>query len=273
MTAPIWKGMRWLLVAAGFLVLLAGFQLFILTEYTDRYFAWTIQPFIAAAFLGGGYFASSLLEFLASRNGKWAESRIAVPAVFTFTTLTLIATLLHLDRFHFNSPNLLAQAAAWFWLGIYAIVPPVMLIMWLQQWRVSGNEPKSPPPLPKPLRLVLIAQGLVMLTWGLALFLNPRLFSTLWPWTLTPLTSQAVGAWLIGIAVLAVHSFIENNYAWIRLGLVSYLAFGILEILALLRYPASFSWMSLSGWIYMALIISILLAGLYSTKNFVNRNL
>jgi hypothetical protein len=54
--APISTRMRWLLLAAGFLVLLAGFQLFILTEYTDRYFAWAIQPFITAAFLGAGYF-------------------------------------------------------------------------------------------------------------------------------------------------------------------------------------------------------------------------
>lgn len=73
--------MKWLLLAAGFLVLLAGFQLFILTEFTDQYFAWTIQPFITAAFLGGGYFASFLMEFLASRKKTWDEGRIVVPAV------------------------------------------------------------------------------------------------------------------------------------------------------------------------------------------------
>jgi hypothetical protein len=49
------KGMRLLLFVAGGLVFLAGFQLFILAEQTDRYFAWTIQPLLTAAFLGGGY--------------------------------------------------------------------------------------------------------------------------------------------------------------------------------------------------------------------------
>jgi hypothetical protein len=44
--------MRGLLLAAGALVFLAGFQLFILTEQTDLYFAWTIQPPLTAAFLG-----------------------------------------------------------------------------------------------------------------------------------------------------------------------------------------------------------------------------
>jgi hypothetical protein len=271
--APISKGMRWLLLAAGLLVLLAGFQLFILTEYTDRYFAWTIQPFITAAFLGGGYFASFLVEFLAFRNGKWPEGRIAVPAVFTFTTLTLIATLLHVDRFHFNSPLVLARAAAWFWLGIYAVVPPLMLLMWVRQHRISSGETKASLPLPESLRLVLIIQGVVMLSWGAFLFLEPKFSAASWPWTLTPLTSQAIGAWLIGIGVLAVHGFVENDYARIRIGLVGYLAFGVLEVVALLRYSGSFSWLSWSGWLYVGLIVSVLITGLYATKSITQKSL
>jgi hypothetical protein len=35
------------------LVFLAGVQLFILSEQTDRYFAWTIVPPLTAALLGG----------------------------------------------------------------------------------------------------------------------------------------------------------------------------------------------------------------------------
>lgn len=260
------SGMRWLLIAAGSLVLLAGFQLFILTEYTDSYFAWTIQPFITAAFLGGGYFSSFLMEFLASRKVVWAEGRIAVPAVFTFTTLTLVATLLHLDRFHFNSASMLAQAAAWFWLAIYAIVPPVMLVMWVRQYRSVGDNPPRLAPLPLVLRVVLFAQAIIMLSWGVGLFADPTLFAASWPWKLSLLTSRAVGAWLIGIGVFAAHAVVENDYNRIRVGLVSYLAFGILEIIALLRYPASLAWMSWSAWLYVALMISVLLAGLYSTK-------
>jgi len=47
--------MRSLLLAASFMVFLAGFQLFILTEQTEHYFAWTIQPPLIEAFLGAGY--------------------------------------------------------------------------------------------------------------------------------------------------------------------------------------------------------------------------
>jgi hypothetical protein len=263
---PTSNGMRWLLRIAGTLVLLAGFQLFILTEHTDLYFAWTIQPFLTASFLGGGYLSSFLMEILASRKTRWAEARIAVPAVFTFTTMTLIATLLHLDRFHFNSPGIFAQVAAWFWLSIYGIVPPLMLVMWFRQYRVPGDSPTRTSTLPLPMRLVLIIQAAVMLAWGIGLFIDPAFFAPTWPWKLTFLTSRAVGAWLIGIGVFAVQAVIENDYGRIKVGLVSYLAFGVLEIISLLRYPESFIWASWTAWLYVALIFSITLIGLYSTK-------
>ena len=267
MIKPISNGMKWLFLVAGFLVLLAGFQLFILTEYTDQYFAWTIQPFITAAFLGGGYFSSFLMEFLASRRTRWVEARVAVPAVFTFTTLTLIATLLHLDRFHFSSPGQLAQAAAWFWIGIYVIVPPAMLVMWYRQYHFPGDDPKRSTPLPTNLRILLIIEAIAMLVWGITLFADPAAFSASWPWKLTPLTSQAVGAWLIALGVFAVHATAENDYARIRIGAISYFFFGSFGIITLLRYPASFSWMTWSGWFYVALIASVLLTGLYSTNH------
>jgi len=265
MIEPTSNGMKWLLRAAGFLVLLAGFQLFILTEYTDLYFAWTIQPFITAAFLGGGYFSSFLMEILASWKAPWVEAWIAVPAVFTFTSLTLLATLLHLDRFHFNSASLIAQGAAWFWLGIYGIVPPLMLVMWFRQSRVPGDNHPRKNGLPIAVRLSLIIQALVMLAWGIGLFADPA-FALSWPWKLTPLTSQAIGAWLIGIGVFAAHSAVENEYARIKIGLISYLVFGILEIIALLRYPASLTWTSWSTWLYVTLIVSIMFTGFYSAK-------
>jgi hypothetical protein len=266
MIKPTSNGMKWLLRIAGFLVLLAGFQLFILTEYTDLYFAWTIQPFVTAAFLGGGYFSSFLMEILASKRAQWAEARIAVPAVFTFTFLTLVATLLHLDKFHFNSAGMIAQAAAWFWLAIYAIVPPLMLVMWYRQSRVPGDEPERTSRLPSIVRFALLIQAVIMLAWGIGLFVAPTLFASSWPWKLTPLTSQAIGAWLIGIGVFAAHSVVENEYGRVQVGMISYLAFALLEIITLLRYPGSLSWLSWSTWLYAVLIISIFITGAYSIR-------
>jgi len=206
------------------------------------------------------------MELPASRKSKWPEGRIVVPAVFTFTTLTLIATLLHIDRFHFNSTAIFAQAAAWFWLSIYAIVPPVMLVMWIRQHRIPGEDPPRSAPLPILVRVVLAAQAAIMIAWGVGLFVDPGFILVSWPWKLTLLTSRAIGAWLIGIGVFVAHAVIENDYRRIRVGLISFLAFGVFEIIALLRYPTSLAWMSSSAWFYVALVVSILLVGLYSMK-------
>ena len=136
------KGMSLILLAASILVLAAGIDLTLLTEQTATSFAWTIQSFMTAAFLGAGYLASFILEFLAFREKTWANARVAVPSVFLFTTLTLVATLLHLDKFHLNSPIFSAMVAAYIWLAIYIAVPIAMLILLIYQIRLQGATPK-----------------------------------------------------------------------------------------------------------------------------------
>ena len=64
-------GMRRLLWIAGFLVLLAGSTLFIITEQTESFFAWTIDLPLTAAFLGAGYWSSVAFEWLAARERVW----------------------------------------------------------------------------------------------------------------------------------------------------------------------------------------------------------
>lgn len=262
MFRPTAIAMRRLLIVAGALVFLAGFQLFILTEQTDLYFAWTIHPPLTAAFLGAGYFASFLLEVLAAKEREWARTRIAVPALFTFTTLTLIATILHANRFHFSSPFPFAQAAAWFWLAIYAIVPPTMLVVWVRQLRIRGDDRARSAAISKPFLIVLFFQAVIMLLVGSCLFVFPAIFDPGWPWKLTPLTSRAIGAWLMGLGVFAAHAVAENDYSRIRPGVVGYIGFSLLELIALVRYPTSISWDQPASWLYRGFLVSILLIGM-----------
>jgi hypothetical protein len=75
-----------------------------------------------------------------------------------------------------------------------------------------------------------------------------------------------VRAWLIGIGVFAAHAVVENEYGRVNVGMVSYLAFALLEIITLFRYPGSLSWISWSTWLYVTLIISVLFTGAYSMR-------
>ena len=85
-------GLRWLLLVSGVLVLLAGVQLFVFTERTDEYFAWTVVPPVSAAFLGAGYFAAMAMEWVAVRQRTWVSARLVAVTIFFFASLTTTIT-------------------------------------------------------------------------------------------------------------------------------------------------------------------------------------
>ena len=146
---PLLPGMSRLLYVAAVLVLLAGFQLFVFTDHTASYFAWTIRNPLAAAFLGAGYWASVAFEALAARQRIWANARIAVPTVLVFTLLTLVATLLHLGLFHLGGQFATStRLVTWAWIAIYTVVPLLMLIILAVQLRTPGGDPPRSAPLP-----------------------------------------------------------------------------------------------------------------------------
>jgi hypothetical protein len=260
------RGMRWMLLVASGLVFTVGIQLYLLTEQTDRYFAWTINPPLTAAFLGAGYWASFAMEYLAGRKRFWAHARIAVPAVLIFTTLTLIATLLHLDRFHLNDPSLVTRSAAWVWLVVYALVPPLMALLLVFQLRVPGADPPRQAPLPRWIHATLLFHAIVMLPLGAALFLAPQTTAPLWPWMLTPLTARAVGAWLLALGVAAAHSSWENDWQRVHIATISYTVLGFFQMLALARYPLILDWSRPQSWLYAGFLTSILLVGIYGWR-------
>jgi hypothetical protein len=255
-------GMRWLLFTASVLVLLAGFQLFVFTGRTGTFFAWTIANPLAAAFLGAGYWASVSIEALAGRQRLWANARIAVPSVFVFTVLTLVATLLHLGQLHLGAHVPAAtRAVTVAWIGIYVLVPALLLVVLAVQARTPGVDPPRSAPLPAWLLAVLAAQAAVLLAVGLALFAAPGPTAAMWPWKLTPLLAQATGAWLISLGVAAGHAIRERDARRLRPAAVGYILLTALQVIALLRFPDRFAWSSASGVIYLIFLGTMLLTG------------
>src|SRR5438132_1743275 len=170
---PVIAPMRWLLYAASTLVFLAGLQLTVFTEQTDTYFAWTITPPLTAAFLGAAYWAAVPVEVIAARQTIWAKARVAVPAIWLFTTLTLVATLLHFGKFHFSSAIASAQGAAWFWLAIYAGVPVVMLLIGWLQIHAPGSDPPRGYTAAIWMRAIVLGQEAEMSESCVGLFVHP----------------------------------------------------------------------------------------------------
>lgn len=259
----------WLLIA-GTLVLIIGTSLFLAPEQTNRLFAWTIAPpnnrYLTAAFLGAAYWAGSVLEFLAAREPIWARARVAIPAVWVFTTLTLLATLMHINLFHLNPPlgtpaEPLTVFLTYIWLAVYTLVPIAVPIMVMIQRRAPGGDPPRLALLPGWLRAVLIFHAALLIGLGAVMFVSPATGAPLWPWPLTPLTARAVAAWLVGIGVAAGHMALENDLTRDRVAFRAYVAIAVLQAIALLRYLGDVNPADPRLWLYVLGLLSFLVVG------------
>jgi hypothetical protein len=257
--------MRRLLYVAAALVFLAGVPLFVFPEHTDRYFAWTVDSRMTAVFLGAAYWSAIALEFSAARAASWAKARIAVPAVFVFTSLTLVVSLVHLHKLHIHHALFFqrpvaesARVVAWSWLAIYAVVPVLMAVGWIAQHRLPISVPK-PSGLPALVRVALFGIAAVLLGIGIAMLFAPGWAYREWPWTLTPITRGAIGAWLIGLGVAAGHAWLIDDKPSLQpLGLTG-VVFGFLQAVALARYGNEFDWSGFSAVVYIAILVVLTL--------------
>ena len=249
---------RIMLFVAGLLVFAVGISLYLFTEQTDRYFAWTVSSLLTAAFLGGSYWSAAVLEFLSSREQLWVNSRPSIPAVTLFTFLTLLITLVHIDKFHFDAPLFITRAGTWFWLIVYASVPIILTVLFILQVRAPGEDAPRAHPLTDWSRTLLILFAAIFLILGTGLLIAPVAMAPIWPWPLSALTGRAVGAWLIGIGTATGQAAWENDLLRVRAVMASLIAYTFFQILALMRYSSEVSWSSPSSWFY---VLSLLLLG------------
>ena len=255
-----------LLTVAGGLVLAIGVPLYVVPHLTEDYFSWTVQPPLSAAFLGGAYLSAAVTEFGAARRRIWAGARVAVPAVFVFTLLTLLVTLGNLDRFHFDAPRLVQRAGTWIWLLVYVVVPPTMMVVLVSQLRRGGPDPVRLHPIPAAVRGMAAIGGAGLAAAGVVLLVDPGAESWMWPWLLTPLTGRAVGAWLVGLGVALAHIAWEADWWRVRPATASAGVFGVLQLVAVLRYLDEPLWDAPQTWVYMTALIGFVGLGLWGWR-------
>ena len=248
--------LRWFFGVAAALAFVAGILLFAGASETDRYFSWTIEPPLTAAFMGAAYWAALVLLAWAGSRERWAEARVAMPPVFAIATLLLAATLIHLDKFDLDS------LFGWFWLVVYLIVLPLLVVLVRRQSRVATPASVGRP-LPLWLKSVLVAQAGVLLVVGVALFVAPLDAAEVWPWALTPLTGRAIAAFLIGFGIAAGAAARDDDLVRARGSAMAYAALGVLELLAVAIHSGDFTGSGLEQAIYVGFWVTVLGVGAY----------
>jgi hypothetical protein len=250
--------MRWFFRLAAGLALIAGVLLFGLATETDDYFSWTIEPPLTAAFLGAAYWAAFVLLAWSAVQESWLRARAAIPPVLAIAALLLIATLAHLDKFDFDS------VFGWFWTIVYVLVTPLLVVLLARERRLEPPAIEPGPSIPLWLRAVLSLQAGVMLALGAALMIGPEDAAELWPWTLTPLTGRAIGAFLIGFGVAAAFAVRDDQMRRLRGAAYAYAMLGGLELLAAAIHSEDLG----SGApvpVYIGFCATVLAAGLYGS--------
>lgn len=245
------------------LSLVAGIQLFIFSEQTELYFAWTIQSSLTAATLGGFYFGTMIFGYLAARETDWAHVRGPAVGLLVFMFATLAATLLHLDKFHVASENWLTRIATWSWLAIYVLFPiELVAAVWLQG-RMPGEDSERVARLPAWFRVILASHGVVGIVIALGLFFTPQTLISFWPWALTPLTARALSAWFFSFGALNLQSARENDWSRARVMSISYIVSGLFVLTALLRYNSQLDLLSIGGIGFLIHLLVLLGVGVY----------
>ena len=257
--------MRTLLGAFAVLTALATGALFVLAENTEETFAWTIEPPLTAAFIGAGYAAGFVLVVLSLRDPVWAHNRVPVLTIFLFVVLTLLATLLHLDRMHFDDDfsglDPLAKGAAWFWLAVYIVIPVAMAVLLVHQERVPGEDPAPRHPVPVVLRVALALESAVLLVVGALIFTDPATAAWVWPWDMPPFTARVVAAWLLAFGLATALAALGGDLRRLRSAAIAYMVFGVLVLVAVARFPETLEWDAAPAWIFVGSAVAVVLTG------------
>ncbi len=194
--------------AAVIVVLLLAFlALYTQPDHTDVNFAWTVLPRTSALLIGAGYTAGAYFFLRLLSDRRWHRVQAGFLPITAFTVCMLLATLLHLNRFH---------AGTWpfyLWTIIYIITPFALPLLW---WRNRRTEARGleehdlyfSAGVRRVMRLVASA-GLLAFV---AAFIRPSLLISVAAWKLTPLTARVFAGW--SILTLSALLSIANDGRW-----------------------------------------------------------
>lgn len=250
------RGMHVLLYVLTALTFFAGTQLFVLSDHTDQFFSWTIANPMSAAFVGAGFWGAAVVVFWCARQREWTRGRVVVPTVAVVATMLMVATLQNLEAFH----GILGLA----WIEVYSIFPPILAAVTIMQLAVPGSDSHSGDRLPSALRVTLAVQAAVAVVAGVVLFASsPSLAEDLWAWTLTDLTSKAVGTWLVGTGVTCAVVALLDDRAAVPGWALAQMTLGAAVLFGLARFAGDVDFDGASAYLIVVYFASTLASGCY----------
>lgn len=244
---------RFVLIAGSALTFLAGIQLFVLSDNTAEYFAWTIAAGSTAAVIGAFYWTAALLALLSWRHREWVFARAGVVGVTFFLWATLATFLVHLGNFHLSGSGF-GRWSAWIWLSLYICYPVLVSISLVMQVRAPGTDPPRTTPLAPAYRYSLGVVGCAGVALGALMLIVPEAIAGWSATPLTPLTARAIGSWVLAAGVIYLTMMVEDDAARIRPPAIASVFGALLLLVVLARYWPQLTWGGLR-WSFLLLVV------------------
>jgi hypothetical protein len=179
---------------------------------TMRLWSWMICPEMNALLMGGGYLAGAYFFTRVARAREWHLVSAGFVAVTVFSTLLMIATILHWDTFNHD------HVSFWAWLGLYATTPVLLPVLWVKNRRTDPGKPsRRDTRLPQGLGIAVGIGGALQLAFALAIFVWPQLIEDFWPWEMEPATTRALSAFTAFPAVTWLWFLVDHRWSSFRI--------------------------------------------------------
>jgi hypothetical protein len=250
----------WIAIEVGF-----GILSLVTISYTpgdtERHFAWPIRPILTAALLGGFYIAAASFYVLALFARRWENIRVFIIASILFSSVELLATFLHWDRFSVGTTPFNV------WFVSYLLPPPLFIAFYVWHARRAAPIPmRGDEPLPPNLRLGMQVLGGLLALFAVLAFIYPPSLIAVAPWPFTPLTARALSGWILALGVLLLSSARENDRTRVRL--ISPFFVLLLPAIAfeIGRYPGQVNWSHPTIYVGLAVLVVVFAIGIYLVR-------
>lgn len=243
-------------------LLVAFLILYLFPNDTDKLFAWTIKPTMTPLMMGGGYISGSYFFVRLVMGGRWSSYTLGFLPIAAFTWFMAAATILHWAKFNHDHVSFYA------WLILYLVTPILVPILWYRN-RVTDPGTLAPGDVavPRVVRTAALVIGLALVATASFMFLAPEAAATVWPWSLTPLTSRVIAGWFALPGVLGLMYSTDPRWGSWRILLQSQALGVALILVGAVRAWGDFDQARLMTWGFVAglgLLLAALL-GLYIT--------
>jgi hypothetical protein len=267
MTPIRWPVRAWL-VAEIFFGLTGASAVLLAPAEAATNFAWPIRPPVAAAIIGACYGSVALMLLSALFAKWWEQVRLVVIAAALLTTLMLVATLLHWDRFSVGTVPFAL------WLISYVVPPPTLIALYVWQQRNIQPSTEAQTMVPWFRRLASVNGASLVLIWAV-LFLFPSLLGPHGPWSMSDLVVRVYAGWFIGYGALLWMIGRRATWAEARLPTLWVIALPLLFVVQLSRFTEQVEWSN--GWLLLILtdltVLAIVAAWLWRRHGLTKRGL